>query len=76
MMNPEREAILLAFSEENEVLTRNQIRERAGIRSDVQIEALFTMGALAMREWQPNTARQIYLTPRGFDMRASCVVGD
>ena len=75
-MHPERSAILLAFQDGEEVLTRQQIRQRSGIRSDEQIEALFAMGALGMREWQPNVPRQIYLKPRGHDMRAECVVGD
>jgi len=75
-MNPQRAAILLAFSEEDQALTKREILARAGLRDDKHLHDLMIMSLIAMREWQPNVPRQFYLTPRGRDKRAECNVGD
>ena len=74
-MNPERSAILLAFHEETDVLTKREILSRSQA-PEIQLNYLISMNMIAMREWQPNVPRQFYLTPKGRDKREECVVGD
>jgi chromosome segregation and condensation protein ScpB len=76
MMTPARAAVLLAFHDENAVLTKPEIRKRTGQPDDSHIHALLDMGLLARREWVPNAPRQLYLTPHGRDKREECVAGD
>jgi chromosome segregation and condensation protein ScpB len=75
-MNPERASILLAFREEDQVLTRREILDRSGLRDDQHVQDLMQMRLLGQREWQPNVPRQYFLTPAGRDKRAECTVGD
>lgn len=75
-MIPERKAVLLAFHEESDVLTKREIIQRANLKDEKPIMDLLAMALLAMREWQPNVPRLYYLTPRGMDKRAECNVGD
>jgi hypothetical protein len=84
MMNPERSAILLAFEDENAVLTKRQIIERAMASSsfkpaalELQLNHLMAMGAIDRREWvSDKVSRQHFLRPKGRDMWAECNVGD
>lgn len=75
-MSPERAAILLAFHDENAVLTKREILERSGLRDDQHLSDLMQMRLIGQREWQPNVPRQYHLTPLGRDKREECVVGD
>lgn len=75
-MNPGRSAVLLAFAEETEVLTKREILTRASQRDDQHLNALMAMQLIVQREWAPNAPRQYYLTARGADKRAECNVGD
>jgi hypothetical protein len=75
-MNRDRAAILLAFHDETEVLTKRAILDRAGLREDMQLNYLISMNLIAMREWQPKERRLLFLTPKGRDKRGECMVGD
>lgn len=75
-MNPERAAILLAFDDENAVLTKHEILVRAGLDNEKHLGDLMQMRLIGQREWQPNAPRQYFLTPMGRDKREECNVGD
>jgi hypothetical protein len=83
-MNPARAAILLAFCDENEVLTKREIIERAMVSSlfqqtaiELELNNLMSMGAIDRRAWiSDKVPRQHFLRPKGRDMRDQCNVGD
>ena len=69
-MPPERAAMLLSFKSENDILTRRQIMERAGVTNVHQFESLRNAGFLAQTEWRGAVhPREYVLTPAGKDRR-------
>ena len=69
-MPPERAAMLLSFKSENDILTRRQIMERAGVTNVHQFESLRNAGLIAQCEWRGAVhPREYVLSSAGKDRR-------
>jgi hypothetical protein len=68
-MSPERAAMLLAFHDENDVLTKRDIFSRANVRDAMNFTYLLEAKMLAPKEWVSNEPRRYALTPLGKDRR-------
>ena len=75
-MNPERAAMLLAFHDEGEILTRAQIFERSGVHDRLHLETLIFGGFVKPTEWKPNYPREYRLTEAGNEKRHFYNVGE
>ena len=69
-MPPERAAMLLSFKSEEDILTRRQIMDRAGVTNIHQFESLRNAQLIAQCEWRGAVhPREYVLTPLGKDRR-------
>ena len=69
-MLADRDAMLLAFKTQEEVLTRHEIMSRANVKDKNQFESLRNSGLVAQCEWRGAVhPREYVLSPKGMDRR-------